>query len=136
MNTDLMVGELLRSARQKSGWSQGELAKQSGISQSTIWRIENGLIAEPKIGIMLKLAEALMLDIHQLISQRSLASSVELGQVEVSTENEEHRINLAYELCRTDPQFALGLRVTGEPSIEFKRWIIQLYEAATKRRLL
>lgn len=126
MNRDAKVGELLKTARRQRGWSQGELAKRSGISQSTLWRIENGLIAEPKIGIMLRLAEALGLDIHQLIGQPSLASS----------EEQEHRINLAYELCRTDPRFPLGLRVTGEPSIEAKRWIIQLYEAATGGKLL
>ena len=136
MDSDAKVGELLKAARRQRGWSQGELAKRSGISQSTIWRIENGLIAEPKIGIMLRLAEALGLDIHQLIGQPSLVSSEEPGQVEVLEEQEEHRIDLAYQLCRTDPRFPLGLRVTGEPSIEAKRWIIQLYEAATGRRLL
>ena len=135
MNTDTKVGELLKGARRQRGWSQGELAKRSGVSQSTIWRIENGLIAEPKIGVVLKFAEALGLDIHQLIAQPSPGSFEEPSQVEVR-EEQENRINLAYELCRTDPRFPLGLRVTGEPSKEAKRWTIQLYEAATGRRLL
>ena len=43
----LFDGSLLRRAREREGYSQTELAKESGIAQHTISRVENG-VATPR----------------------------------------------------------------------------------------
>ena len=49
----------LRPVRLAKGWTQGELARRSGVDQSTISRIENGLTRGVGLGIVERLAYAL-----------------------------------------------------------------------------
>jgi transcriptional regulator with XRE-family HTH domain len=49
----------LRPVRLEKGWTQAELARRSGVDQSTISRIENGLTRGVGLGIVERLAGAL-----------------------------------------------------------------------------
>jgi transcriptional regulator with XRE-family HTH domain len=49
----------LRPVRLAKGWTQEELARRSGVDQSTISRIENGLTRGVGLGIVERLADAL-----------------------------------------------------------------------------
>jgi transcriptional regulator with XRE-family HTH domain len=49
----------LRPVRLEKGWTQEELARRSGVDQSTISRIENGLTRGVGLGIVERLADAL-----------------------------------------------------------------------------
>jgi transcriptional regulator with XRE-family HTH domain len=49
----------LRLVRLEKGWTQEELARRSGVDQSTISRIENGLTRGVGLGIVERLADAL-----------------------------------------------------------------------------
>ena len=49
----------LEGMRLVKGWSQSELARRSGGSQSTISRIERGETAGVSLGVLEKLARAL-----------------------------------------------------------------------------
>lgn len=51
----------LRQARTKSGLSQGELARDAGISHSEIYRLEAGT-REPRLGTLVKLGNAMGID--------------------------------------------------------------------------
>ena len=56
--------------RRLKGWSQNELARQSGVSQSTISRIEAGDTSGLALGAIEALAEALDVDPSVLIRKR------------------------------------------------------------------
>ena len=49
----------LRPVRLEKGWTQEELGRRSGVDQSTISRIENGLTRGVGLGIVERLADAL-----------------------------------------------------------------------------
>ena len=52
----------LKGMRLVKGWSQSELARRSGVGQSTISRIERGETAGVSLGVLEKLARAFGID--------------------------------------------------------------------------
>ncbi len=61
----------LEELRRVKGWSQSELARRSGVGQSTISRIERGDTAGVSLGVLEKLAHALEIgDPAYLIAKR------------------------------------------------------------------
>ena len=56
--------------RKLRGWSQNELARRSGVAQSTISRLEAGDTSGASLGVIEKLAEALDVDPSVLIRKR------------------------------------------------------------------
>ena len=59
MNKDILkFSAKLRTIREKKGWSQGELSRQSGIHRTYISGIEKGL-RNPSLKNIYKLAQAL-----------------------------------------------------------------------------
>jgi predicted transcriptional regulator len=52
-----MIGEAVRKSRRRAGLSQRELAERTGIPQSTIARLESGMV-DPRTGTVVKLLAA------------------------------------------------------------------------------
>jgi transcriptional regulator with XRE-family HTH domain len=69
--TETNIGERIRSARGKKGWSQYKLAKEAGVQPSTISQIESGARQKPSIDVLQKVAGALSLTVSQLLGQTS-----------------------------------------------------------------
>lgn len=61
MFQNILIGELIK-ARKKMGMSQRELAQKCGLPQSTIGRIEAGLVV-PNVLTLAKIAEVLQLEL-------------------------------------------------------------------------
>jgi transcriptional regulator with XRE-family HTH domain len=59
----------LRPVRLELGWTQQELARRSGVDQSTISRIENGQTRGVGLGIIERLADALGLHPRSLLTR-------------------------------------------------------------------
>lgn len=69
------VGELIREARRKAGFTQAALAKAMGMSRATISRLENGVLEElgvrklvnvcDRLGLELILRERRPLTLHE-----------------------------------------------------------------------
>lgn len=57
--------------RKQKGWSQEKLAVESEISYNTIIKIERGGIKNPKIGTVIKLADALGITIDELVGRKN-----------------------------------------------------------------
>jgi HTH-type transcriptional regulator/antitoxin HipB len=62
------LGNAIRTARKRKGWSQGELAKRAGLRQGTISMAETGFAAT-KIQTLLAILSTLELEMQ--ISPRS-----------------------------------------------------------------
>jgi transcriptional regulator with XRE-family HTH domain len=60
------IGERLKELRKAKGFSQMELARQSGLSLSIITQLEQGLTADPKLSTLKGLAEALGCTLDEL----------------------------------------------------------------------
>lgn len=61
----------LAKIRKQKGWSQEKLAVESEISYNTIIKIERGGIKNPKIGTVIKLANALGITIDKLVGRKN-----------------------------------------------------------------
>lgn len=64
----MKLGEILRQARMKQGWSVRQLSEIVGVSAATIYNYESDK-TEPRISHLKWLAEALLLPIADLIER-------------------------------------------------------------------
>ena len=62
-----MIGEKIKELREDKGISQYRLAEITGINRSTINRYENGSIQKISFDNLLKICEALEIDIKEII---------------------------------------------------------------------
>lgn len=60
------LGELIRYHRGRAGMTQEGLADRAEVSPTTVVRMENGEIGQPRIGTLQKLAAALGIDAGEL----------------------------------------------------------------------
>ena len=65
----MLLSEHLRQIRERKGWTQNHLAEVSGVPQPSIWRLEKGLILNPKTSLLRKLAEALGVTMDYLLRE-------------------------------------------------------------------
>ena len=72
------ISEQLRRIRERKGWTQNHLAVVSGVPQPSIWRLENGLILNPKTSLLRKLAEALEVSMEYLLTEDESTSFDEI----------------------------------------------------------
>ena len=61
------MGEKIKELRDSKGISQYRLAELTGINRSTINRYENGSIQQISFDNLLKISEALEIDIKEII---------------------------------------------------------------------
>lgn len=61
------LGPNLRRARESRGFMQVDLALITTVSQETISKIETGATSNPKLETILKLCEALGIDLTELV---------------------------------------------------------------------
>lgn len=62
------IEERLAEARSRKMWTQARLAKEAGVSPTTVSGIETGRISRPHFGTLSKLARALGVDPRSLLS--------------------------------------------------------------------
>lgn len=77
----MSLGDLIRSARERKGWSISELARRAGLDRSMLSRIEAGQI-RGSASTQLKLALALDLPLGQVLTAaaRSEAEGRDTGE--------------------------------------------------------
>ncbi|MCY8737557.1 helix-turn-helix transcriptional regulator [Bacillus haynesii] len=69
----------LKKKRSEKGWSQLELAERSGVSQPTISQIERGIRKCSTHKIIMKLAEALEINVEELTDLQQGGARIEQG---------------------------------------------------------
>lgn len=61
------LGQKIQKLRKEKGLSQDELARKADIPYTTLTKIEIGVIKKPSVFAVAKIAEALDLDINDLL---------------------------------------------------------------------
>lgn len=80
----MALSDRIRALREEKGWTQNHLAEVAEVPQPTIWRLERGLIRNPKMQLLTKLARALEVTVDELAGgtrQASLFDQVPPGNL-------------------------------------------------------
>jgi transcriptional regulator with XRE-family HTH domain len=124
-------GNYLRGLRKAKRLTLREVQKQSGASGSYLSQVEQGK-RQPSPDLLRKIAPAYSASVRDLMNRAGYMDEPEVKM------GEKDRVEWAYEAVLSDPEYKFGtsVRVSGELSIEAKRFIVEVYEKATGKKLL
>jgi transcriptional regulator with XRE-family HTH domain len=57
------VGRIVRERREQRAWRQSDLGERAGVNQQQISRIENGVLANPDLGELIRICDVLEIDL-------------------------------------------------------------------------
>ncbi len=123
-------GEYLRGLRTEQRLSLREVEERAGVSISYLNQIEQGKRRPPGVGILKKLAPVYNVPIRNLLR---VAGYLEEGTTELS---EEEEVEMAFQYVMNDPRYKSSTRIKGGLTTEIKRFIVEMYETATDKKLL
>ncbi len=123
-------GTYMRTLRKHRGLTLKQVEKAAQVSNAYISQIERGLRNPPHPDILHRLAKTYNVSAQALM--------VEAGYLpedkEVQTRN---RVEQAYQHVISDPTYTHGNRLKGSHvSLEVKKFIVEMYEKMTGRKLL
>lgn len=72
LSEEQTVATRLKTFRERRGWSQVQLAERSQVGNSTVSRIESGIITSPGIEVLGKIADALGVAVSELTGERPM----------------------------------------------------------------
>lgn len=126
---DLELGPLLRQLRAEK--SLREVRRLTGISNSYLSQIERG-DRVPGPSLLRRLAALYNVDIQVLIERAGFLDNA--GDEPPADEPLE--VERAYRYVLADPRFRFCSRIEGSVPLEAKRFIVQMYDRFTGKRLL
>lgn len=126
-----LFGRYLRELREKKGVTLKEVEEATGLSNPYISQLETGARRKLPAPDRLKaLANYFNVTINEMLEK---AGYVDSGEI---TETFEQKIEKAFLHVINDPNFKYGTRVKKEYDLDTKRFIIEMYEKTTKKKLL
>ena len=123
----LEIGPLLRRLRGRL--SLRDVNRRVGVSSSYLSSIERGE-RRPGRNVIAKLAAAYGVDPAPLLERAGHAGARPVA------DDEEPDVERAYQYVVSDPKFRFGTRPEGPLSTSAKRFIVEMYETLTGKRLL
>jgi transcriptional regulator with XRE-family HTH domain len=123
-------GDYLRNLRVEKRLSLREVEQQSGVSNSYLGLIERGQRPIPSADILKKLAPVYDVPFRDLLMAAGYLKD-ESGSL---TENDE--VEMAFNYVMNDPRYKSGTRIKGGVTTDVKRFIVEMYEKATGKKLL
>jgi transcriptional regulator with XRE-family HTH domain len=125
-----VLGNYLRDLRIKQRLSLREVGERVGLSGSYLSQIETGE-RRPSAEILRKLAPAYGVPVRDVLEVAGF-----LDEPEAVMSDAEH-LEWAFQCVLSDPEYRFGNRLRGtELTPDAKRFIIEVYEKATGRKLL
>jgi transcriptional regulator with XRE-family HTH domain len=125
-----VLGNYLRDLRVKQRLSLREVGERVGLSGSYLSQIETGE-RRPSAEILRKLAPAYGVPVRDVLEVAGF-----LDEPEAVMSDAEH-LEWAFQCVLSDPEYRFGNRLRGtELTPDAKRFIIEVYEKATGRKLL
>lgn len=125
---ELEIGPLLRRLRGRL--TLREVETQTGISNPYLSQLERG-DRRPGPRVLRRLAAFYGVAVHDLLKRAGHLDSAETTEIDDATE-----VERAYQYLLTDPRFRFGTRPRGILDLEAKRFIVEMYERLTGKRLL
>jgi len=127
LEPNLELGPLLR--RLRGDLSLRDVNRLTGVSGSYLSQIERGE-RRPGPNLLNKLSTIYNVDAHALLKRAG-----HLGDPDPSAD-ESLEVERAYRYVLSDPVFRVGTRPDGPLSLNAKRFIVEMYEKFTGKRLL
>ena len=121
------IGALLKRLRGRV--SLREVTRRTGVSTSYLSQIERGM-SQPGANVIHKLAELYNVDAQQLLKRAGH------GPQPDPYGDEAMDVERAYRFVLDDPAFRVGTRPDGPMTVNAKRFIVEMYEKFTGKRLL
>ncbi|MDP3879841.1 MAG: helix-turn-helix domain-containing protein [Dehalococcoidales bacterium] len=125
-----VFGSYLKRLRNEHGLSLRDVEAKAGISSSYLAQIEHGRRRPPGLDILKRLAPVYDVPVRDLIKAAGYLDEAESGL------SEEEEVELAFRYVMSDRRYKSGARVKGELTTDVKRFIVEMYEKATKKKLL
>ena len=126
---DEELGPLLR--RLRGDFSLRDVRRETGISNSYLSQIERG-DRRPGPSVLKRLASLYGVDVHDLLNRAGYLDDPDIQP----RDDEPQEVERAYQYVLADPKFQVGTRPSGPLSLEAKRFIVEMYERFTGKRLL
>ena len=126
---DLEIGPLLR--RLRGDTSLREVRRLTGISNSYLSEIEKG-DRRPGTNLLKRLAVLYSVDVHDLMKRAGYLDN----EGDEPPTDEPLEIERAYQYVLADPRFRFGTRPSGPLALDAKRFIVEMYERFSGKRLL
>lgn len=125
------LGNYLRELRNRKRLTLREVEEQSGASGSYLSQVEQGK-RHPGAELLRKIAPTYGASVKELLT---MAGYLDEPEVRMS---DQERIEWAFNCVISDPDYKFGtsLRTSGDLSLEAKRFIVEVYEKATGKKLL
>ena len=128
----LKFGEYLKGLREKQRLSLRDVERQAGVSNPYLGQIEQGKRPPPHPNILKKLAPVYAMPVHELMRVAGYLDEVR----QESQESEEDKLHWAVSTIQNDPEYDFGMRLdVGELTPEIMRFIVQMYEKTTGKKL-
>ena len=121
------IGALLKRLRGRV--SLREVTRRTGVSSSYLSQIERG-VSRPGANVVRKLADLYRVDPQQLLKRAGH------GPPPDPYGDEAMDVERAYQFVLSDPAFRVGTRPDGPLTVSAKRFIVEMYEKFTGKRLL
>lgn len=123
-------GTYMRTLRKQRGLTLKQVQKAAQVSNAYISQIERGLRKPPHPDILNRLAKVYEIPARELM--------VSAGYLPDDAEMEARRkVEQAYSHVISDPNYSHGTRLKrADVSLEVKRFIVEVYEKTTGRKLL
>lgn len=126
---DETIGEMLKRLRGVT--SLRAIQRISGISNAYLSQVEKGL-KKPGPRLLRKLSALYDVSVHELFRKAGYLDAV----AEESRVDETAEVERAYQYVLSDPVFRVGTRPRGPLSVDSKRFIVELYERYSGKKLL
>lgn len=124
-------GSYLKQLRRAKGLSLKQVEGAAQVSNAYVSQIERGIRKPPHPEILKRLARTYDVPVEELLEAA--------GYLEDAPDRrlQRQRIEKAFQHVITDPQYRHGTRLRGAAlSLEAKRFIVEMYEKTTGRKLL
>ena len=124
------LASYLRNVRKQRGLSLKKVEKSAGVSNAYLSQLERGLRNPPHPDILKKLAKVYEVPLTELLAAAGYVEENEKGITR-------DQIEQAFQHVISDPKYRHGTRLRGSAlSLEAKRFIVEMYEKMTERKLL